>query len=136
MDNIKVKQVDTDYESIAQSLYTAVITNNHTLCNELLDRLCWQLSFTGCEKSIVTVLYETVYRLLVDQPNVCIMWFWTMIRKQLDDMGQDQICTIVKKKLLEDANELASIIYDIFKENKASDKIVNGQNDAKDSAKF
>lgn len=41
-----------------------------------------------------------------------------------------------KKKLLEDANELASIIYDIFKENKASDKIVNGQNDAKDSAKF
>ena len=102
MDNIKAKRVDTDYESIAQSLYTVVITNKQTLCNELLDRLCWQLSFTGCEKSIVTVLYETVYRLLVDQPNVCIMWFWTMIRKQLDDMGQDQICLIVKTKLLEE----------------------------------
>lgn len=41
-----------------------------------------------------------------------------------------------KKKLLEDADELASIIYDIFKENNAGVKIINGQNDAKDSAKF
>lgn len=102
MNNIKAKQVDTDYESISQSLYTAVITNNQTHCNELLDSLCWQLSFIDCEKSIVAVLHETVYRLLVDQPNVNIMWFWTMIREQLDGIGQDNVCIVVKKKLLEE----------------------------------